>query len=215
MKILQVIDTLNIGGAERVFVDMCNILKENKEAVSVLILLENKGELSKDLNNDIPIINLNRKNKWNIFTMYKCSKILKKYDIIHCHLRHTYKYVAFVNFLFNTKLKIIFQDHSSTKVSQKEAFFIKTFIKPKYYAGVSITNNNWAKTVLGIQESKTFLLENIIQKKVFINQSDKLYDLLLVSNIKPEKNNLFAVKLCKRLNIPLLLVGKNQNNNYY
>ena len=104
MKILQVIDVLNVGGAERVFVDMCNILKENNQNVTALILLNKRGDLTVNLN--IPIIELNRRNKWDVFTMYKCSLILKEYDIIHCHLRQVYKYLSLVKLIFNVKNKL-------------------------------------------------------------------------------------------------------------
>lgn len=213
MKILQVIDKLEIGGAERVFVDMCNILHKNNQDVSALILLENRGELANELR--ISIIELRRKNKWDVHSMYQCSKILKKYDVIHCHLRHVYKYIALVNFIFRCNSKVLFQNHSSTQVQKKELFFIKTLIKPQYYIGVSRMNTDWAERYLKLSKSKFFLLENIITQRKLQTIPEKSFDFILVSNIKPTKNNRFAVELSKMLNKSLLLVGKNQNESYF
>lgn len=213
MRILQVIDILNTGGAERVFVDMCNILNENDQDVSVLFLLDNKGELTGELN--VPFINLNRKNKWNIFTMYECSKIISQYDIVHCHLRQVYKYIALVNLIFKSNSKIIFQDHyGSIETDKKIPFLFGTILKPKYYIGVSTTLTQWASDILKIKRENIRLLQNIIKKRKNI-VTDKKFDFILVSNIKPVKNNLFALELCKSFNTSLLMVGKNQNDKYY
>ena len=62
MKILQVIDTLNVGGAERVFVDICNILNENQVDVSALFILKG-GVLQDKIKSGILIYELNRKSR--------------------------------------------------------------------------------------------------------------------------------------------------------
>lgn len=214
MKILQVIDTLNIGGAERVFVDMCNILHENADAVTAFLLLENKGELASQLK--VPVIQLNRKNKWSLKTMYRCSKILKDAAIIHCHLRHVYSYISFVNFIFRCKSKIVFHDHyGSIDVDKRIPFLLNTVFKPKYYIGVSDSLLQWSFDHLKISENNAFLLPNIIRKKKYNVLIEKDLNLILVSNIKPIKNNLFAVEIAKELRRKLLLVGKIQDEAYF
>lgn len=214
MKILQVIDTLNVGGAERVFVDICTILKENGQDVSALILLEDKGSLAKELK--VPIIDFSRPHKWDIHVMYKCSQILRKYDIVHCHLRHVYRYISLVNLLFKSPSKIIFQDHyGSIGVDTSIPFLFNSILKPTYYIGVSQSLTNWALHKIAVQQKNVFLLQNIIRKEEVASSTLQSTDLLLVSNIKPIKNNAFAVQLAKELKLSLLLVGSNQNEAYY
>ena len=212
-RVLQIIDTLGIGGAERVFVDMCNILKENNQDISALLLLENNGELASELK--VPIVQLNRKSKWSVISMYICSLILKKYDIIHCHSRHIYKYIALVNLVFRTNSKIVFQDHyGSIDIDKSIPFLFDTLFKPKYYIGVSNTLTQWAITALKIKQDNVFLLQNIIKRRSY-NATQMNLDFILVSNIKPIKNNLFAIELCKSLDASLLLIGKSQDNDYF
>lgn len=214
MKILQVIDTLNIGGAERVFVDVCNILKENDQDVSALILLENKGKLAKELN--IPIIDFSRNHKWDIVAMYRCSQILNKYEIVHCHLRHVYRYIALVNLVFRSKAKIVFQDHyGSIGVDTSIPFLFNIILKPSYYIGVSQTLTDWAIEKVQLKQKNVFLLQNIIRKLETTEATTKSSDLLLVSNIKPIKNNAFAIQVAKELRLSLLIIGRNQNDAYY
>jgi glycosyltransferase involved in cell wall biosynthesis len=217
MKILQVIDILNVGGAEKVFVDICNVLKENNEDVSALFLL-NGGDLKKYIKITVLVHELNRKNKWSIKTMYQCSIILKQYDIIHCHVTHVYRYIKLVSLLFPLKKsKIIFHNHNgSINIDKKVPLFFNSILKPDYYIGVSKILIHWAINYLKIQTKNSFLLENIIIKEESHEDYScvKRYDLILVSNIKKNKNQHFAIQLAKLLNSSLHLVGKVQDEDY-
>jgi len=213
IKILQVIDILNVGGAEHIFVDMCNILYENNIDVSVLYIL-NGGVLKSELNPNIVSFELNRKNKWNLSSMYKCAKILGKFDISHCHLKHVYRYIFIVNFLFRVKSKLLIQDHGFANRKNKTALLFHKIIKPKFYIGVSKSLVDWAKSNLKIKSENIFFLPNIILKKDFIFEN-KEFDLILVSNIKPTKNNNFAIELVNKIDKKLVIIGNNHDNDYF
>src|SRR5690606_21099583 len=112
--------------------------------VAALFLL-NGGVLKDTLYADIPIIELQRGNKWDISKMLECSHIIKEYDVIHCHFRHVYRYISLVKKLFLLKTKIILQDHyGSIDVDKKVPFLFNSLLKPKYYIGVSQTLCHWA-----------------------------------------------------------------------
>jgi len=215
MKIIQVIDTLNVGGAEKVFVDMSNILFENQQEISVLLLLEG-GVLKPELNSKIKLYELSRTNKWSIKKMKECSQILQSFDLIHCHFRHVYRYIILVKLLLPFKGKVILQDHyGSIDVDQKVPFLFSSFFKPNYYIGVSKTLTNWAEKKLAVSSKNIFLLENIIIKNTVKQQQITHYDFILVSNVKQIKNNLFAVQLAQKMDKKLLMVGQNQDSIYY
>ena len=79
MKICQVIDTLNVGGAERVCVDMCNMLEEKKVDFHLLVLVS-KGELFNDLNENVDYTILNRNNKFSISKFKETSDVIRQFD---------------------------------------------------------------------------------------------------------------------------------------
>jgi len=213
MKILQIIDQLEIGGAERVFVDMCNILQENNQEVSAMLLLEHKGELVSQLK--VPIVSFNRKSKWNLLSMYACSKILRQYDIIHCHSKHIFRYIKLVCLLMRVDKKLILQDHSSFKIQGRQLVIFKYLFRPDYYVGVSEAINRHAIDKVGIPEKNVFLLENIILK----SSSDIKYsftDFILVSNIKTTKNNMFALEVLNAFpDKSIRIIGRVQEQKYY
>lgn len=213
MKILQIIDRLAIGGAERVFVDMCNILQENNQDVSAMLLLEDRGELLSQLK--IPIVSFSRKSKWNISSMYACSKIVKQYDVIHCHSKHTFRYIKLVCLLMRVDKELILQDHSSFKIKGKQLFLFKYLFKPDYYIGVSEAINQHAIGKVGLSPERVFLLENIIMKSN-LRVECSFTDFVLVSNIKSTKNNLFALEVLKNFSqTSLRVIGHVQESEYF
>lgn len=213
MKILQIIDRLDIGGAERVFVDMCNILQENDQDVSAMLLLEDRGALASQLK--VPLVAFNRKSKWSLLSMYACSKILREYDIIHCHSKHIFRYIKLVCLLMQVDKKLILQDHSSFKIQGRQLFLFKYLFRPDYYIGVSEAINRHAINKVNIPKKNVFLLENIILKS---DSSIQLpfTDFILVSNIKKTKNNLFALKVLSAFpDKSLRIIGRVQEQLYY
>ena len=82
MKVLHVIDKLNVGGAERVFINLSNMLFEKGIDVSTVSLL-GKGELDSQLNCKIENLDFVRRSKFNFYSGYVFSKYLNKFDIVH------------------------------------------------------------------------------------------------------------------------------------
>lgn len=216
MNILQVIDKLDVGGAERVCVDLSNILKENELDISILFLLE-KGNLYKYLNPLIPFFELKRYNKFNPIKFYGCSKILRNYTIIHCHSRHVFRYIKLVTLIFNLKNKIILHDHFGLiEIDHSVPLLLNNILKPNIFIGVSSKLNAWAEVNLKIKKENIFLLENIITKQNLNNSLQIKYDFILVSNIKPSKNQKFAMSLSQIFNDKsFLMVGNIQDKDYF
>ena len=219
MKVLQVIDTLEVGGAERILVTMSNLLHQNNIDVSVLVLVKD-GELSKDLNSEIPFIKLNRTKRFDRNKMKTLAQIMSGFDMVHVHLKHSYRYVAIVAKLFNVNTpKIICHDHSHnvgiSKLSMKvlKDSLFKNLLKPKYYIGVSIDNINWAKRYLNIHNG--YLLENTITKTFVDPPHTEPKGLVMVGNIVPIKNIEFAITLAQKLEEPLTIYGNVKDKSYF
>lgn len=216
LKILQVIDTLNVGGAERVFIDLTNLLYESGVSVSAMFLLKG-GALQKELNRNIQKIEINRKKKFSFRSFLKTAKFIRQFHIIHCHFRHTYRYIKLIQRIFFIKTNIILQDHyGSIKIDKTIPLLLNGSLKPKYYIGVSRELNQWASTALGVPQSNIFLLDNVIRKQqVESIKGEKKSELVLVSNIKPIKNQQFIIDTLKELSVSLTIIGNIQDFEYY
>lgn len=216
LRVLQVIDTLGVGGAEKIFVTICNLLVNSEVSVTGLFLTE-AGVLKNQLNKKINLHELKRKNKWSLKKMNECSKILKQYDIIHCHFRHVFVYIRMVSLIFNVKTPILFHSHSSKKLKKSSIFILKYIFKPRFLICVDQESLNFYKKQLQFNNKNSFLLENIIisHSKSQVQSSAKEFDFVLVGNIKRNKNNIFAIDLAEKLNKSLLIIGNNQDNEYF
>jgi glycosyltransferase involved in cell wall biosynthesis len=214
MKILQVIDTLKIGGAERISVMLSNLLFKNNIEVAILILVED-GDLVGELNPKIPIFRLNRKRRFDIQKMKEFAKIINDFDIIHTHLKHNFRYTRIVSNRFGkNKSKIIFHDHSHTFLANKltvkyyKDLLLKNIIRPHYYIGVSEENCDWGNQYLGVKKEHCYLLENTIEEVQIENKEVFRSGIVMVSNISPIKNIEFALNLLEEVEESLTIYGR-------
>lgn len=217
MKVLHVIDQLNPGGAERVCIDLANIFSGRGHTVGILVLLY-ESKLDSSIELGIKTHYLRRKSKWNILNYFEFARICKRYDIVHIHMRHVYRYVMIAKILCRIKSKFVFQDHFGD--IQKDGsipLFYKSLFKPRFYIGVSKTLTNWAINKLKIKSDHVFLLSNIIRKysslkaEVHTNQRD----LVIVSNIRPTKNIEFAIQISAATNLKLDIIGQLVDKEYH
>lgn len=212
MKVLQVIDILDVGGAERIFVNMCNLQYINGVDTSILVF-GRKGKLETKLLKEIPKVDFKRKRKYNIAEWYTLSKILKRYDIIHVHMRHNFVYIKLITTIFRVHTNVILHDHSSN--FNNVSWALKNLLKPKYFIGVSKQLVQWSKKTLGVKDNNAFFLYNtVVKEEVYESTRDKT-DIVVVGNIKPGKNQLFVINLIPQLNMNVTFIGKVHDLSYF
>ena len=221
MRVLQVIDTLEVGGAERITVMLSNLLFRKNVFVSVMLLVKD-GPLVKELHPNIEIIRLKREKRFDLSKMREFAQILKRFDLIHVHLKHNFRYTKIVARLSGLHhLKIIFHDHSHTvgysKLSLKSIkdTFFKNVLKPAYYIGVSEHNCQWAIAYLKLKKENCYLLENVIEKKEVHTLRSEENGIIIVANITPIKNLEFALELVKKIDERVTIYGRIIENAYY
>jgi glycosyltransferase involved in cell wall biosynthesis len=221
-KILHIIDSLDIGGAERIASDLGNLFAEKGHHVSVLLIHGKKAGAFR-LNQNIEVLELNRKFKFNPFKMFWLYKEARKHDILHIHGRHNLRYVGLINFFLPLKAKIVLHDHSSE--TGNLSLSLRFFLSKYSYIGVSEEVSNWLQTSLNIKPKKVFILKNTTTRKEFqtrANPDNSYYRLIIVSNFRAVKNISFAVELLYLLNsyaknklFKLDIVGNISEADYY
>lgn len=216
MRVLHVIDQLNAGGAERVCIDLANILSEHGLSVGILILLD-ELKLDPMINSNVQVYYLQRGSKFNVRKYFEAAAICKQYDIIHIHMRHVYRYMVIVNFLTRNRAAIILHDHfGDIRTSKKVPFLFKSFFKPLFYIGVSSELTNWAIHNLKMDKQRVFLLSNIVRESKKTSLSDSVTgDVVIVSNIRRTKNIGFAIRLAALLKLKLDVIGQLSDPDYY
>lgn len=215
MKVLHVIDSLNAGGAERVCVDLVNLLVKEGEDVTLLLFNE-EGPLAENLHPSVTLLKLNRGFKFNPLKLIKLSVIMKSFEVVHVHMRHNFRYVALTN-MVQRKRKIILHDHSPLVDGDNKSvpFGLDSFAKPPFYIGVSEALTLWAEEHLMMPHEKIFLLENTITRKPFTGPENGAKGLVHVSNIKPGKNHEFVLEVIKGTSRHVTFYGGVQDNSFW
>lgn len=116
IDVLQVITALDVGGAERVVLELANGLRVDSNVGVAYLLNQTKlKEQYQDLN--IPYFWLGVK-RGNILSFIKAihslNKTIKQYDIkiLHAHMFHSLLISLVVKNIFNKNIKIVFTSHN-------------------------------------------------------------------------------------------------------
>ena len=219
-KIVQLIDTLEAGGAERVLVTLSNILFLKGHAVTVITTLQ-KGSLAEQLNKGIEIKELNRRSKWNLSDMHRLIQWCKPFDIIHVHSTHNLRYVFAAAKIFHLNKPIFFHHHYGSIETDKRVEWNQKFIFPStILIAVSRKIYDWAIHDLKMESQKVFLLPNIVEKQILLQRKKRtsLTQLVLIANFRVQKNIEFAIELMNvlktKMNVHLTIIGQRADEKY-
>jgi glycosyltransferase involved in cell wall biosynthesis len=193
IRILQVVNSLEIGGAEKVAVNLANYL-EKKDYMSYVCTLCGLGPFSEYLKkNSIPIIQLKKKPIFMpglIFLRLFIFLLHNKIDIITTHntgpLLQTYWVTRFFK-----KIKILHVDHARCYPRESKQYPSYRYLSEKVYKIIAVSNE--LKTNLikyeKISPQKIRVVQNGIDEKDFLSNIDSnlkkiTLGLLLDSNVK-------------------------------
>lgn len=127
MKILQIINSLSVGGAEKLLVDLVEVLNDDTNLhVDVLLLSDkNDSELLRRMEQTgAKVYILNSKNIYNPLLVFKIKGFMNRYDIIHAHLFPAQYWLAISKMINKSKAKIITTEHN-TNNRRRSKFYLK------------------------------------------------------------------------------------------
>lgn len=135
MKILHIINSLGCGGAESLLSDLCYIQKEQGFDISIATL-KDENSIFKEKVKQLGVEYIGLSSSLSIYNpifIFKISKLIKQYDLIHVHLFPAQYWVAIAKFITRTKTPIITTEHSTS--NRRRDFKIFKYID-KYVYGL-------------------------------------------------------------------------------
>jgi len=227
MRILQVIDCLGIGGAEKLLVEIVPLLIERGVIVDVLLLNGTKTTFYTELES-LGVTNIFSlgNSYYNPKYIFMIMPYLKKYDLVHVHLFPAQYLVVLAKILSFSKVKLLFTEHSTgnKRLNNPKLRFIENFIYKYYSKIICITPQvkNILIDKLGIDASKLLVIENgvnnnKIEKAIKYDKSNFGYSdedvlLIMVAAFRHEKDQDTVIKSLQKLpqNYKLILVGEGE-----
>ena len=145
MKVLHIINNLNIGGAEKLLVETLPLYESFGMQVDVFLLTKVDSpfvsSIEENFNGNIYYSGL--KSMYNPCQILKIKDFIEQgdYDVVHAHLFPTLYWVSLVKTFFCIKIPIIFTEHSTHNKRLDKFIFraIDRCIYRKYQKILSIT----------------------------------------------------------------------------
>lgn len=225
LKVIQLIDTLNVGGAEVLAVNIYNLLSEDNNFESFFCSTREEGELKKRIKNKNSYLFLNKKHALDFKAIFRLKKYIKyhKIDIIHAHT-NSYFTAVLLKIIY-LKIVIVWHNHTGNFINLKGkrllviklcSLFINTIIN------VNLDLNAWTKSKLYTKRyiylknfpyfsnnEKTTKLRSVGTKKIVI-----------IAGLRKVKNHLNLLEAYKNiyyegLDWTLHIVGEVSDKEYF
>lgn len=234
MKILQVINSLATGGAEKLLLEALPLHKEKGIIMDILVLNGKEHPFLKELKKleCCNVISLGNKSVYNPLQIFKIIPFLKKYDIVHVHLFPAQYWVVLAKIISFSKTKLLFTEHSTSNRRIKNNWLkpIDRFFYKKYSKIICITDEvlNVLYQHTSLPEQKFKVIKNGVaiekfkeavphSKNEFFTEKEVNIKLLIqISSFQEPKDQatLIASLTFLPTNVKLLLVGQGVLKEY-
>lgn len=159
MKILHVINSMDMGGAQSLLVELLPAQKRIGHDVSVLQLVDSSDRtlIKKLIEKDIKVMSLSKgRSVRNVINIFALLSYFREYDIIHAHLFPANYWVACAKLLSRNRTPIVTTEHSTDNKRRKIRMFryIDAFFYKRYQlviACADIAMNSFVERYKGIQ----------------------------------------------------------------
>jgi glycosyltransferase involved in cell wall biosynthesis len=206
MRIIQIIDSLDIGGAEKMAINYANSLAKSTE-FSGIVATRKEGELKKNINEEVSYLFLNKNKTLDIKAVLHLKKYCKK-NKVNCIQAHSSSFfIAFMVKLLLPKIKIIWHIHSVifSNSSRNKKYLIQLF--SLFFKGIITVNSEleeWAKNKLyckNVIYLQNFIIENENYLKETILKGNNGNRVLYLANLRDPKNHLMLVEVVNAIHI--------------
>ncbi len=227
IPVMHIIDTLNIGGAERMAINLVNGLA-NSPYEPHLCVTRQLGLAKNEINPDVSLIHLERKSRFDIVSFKKCLAYIRKNDIKIIHAHSTSIFFSLPLTIFSPAPSIIWHIHGTNvnKIPLLKKFFYRLASQnANGIICVSMELASWIK-FLKSKKSLVWYLPNFISNPDINSNSDAVEipndgftQVVCVSNLRNPKDhttllNAWKIVLKKCPKSRLILIGGVSEKKY-
>lgn len=224
MRILQIIDSLEAGGAERMAVSYANALAEQID-FSGLVVSRKEGPLLNQVNKKVSYVFLEKKSAFDLRALFRLRRFVKANKVTWVQAHSTSFFLAFLLKLSCPNIRLIWHDHygDSEFLSKRPLFFLKIAIP--FFEGIIAVNQKlklWSEQSLNFKN--TIYLPNfpVLEKEGSQRTILKGMDgkrIVSLANLRIQKDHFLLLEVAKKLKIShpewtFHLVGKDFGDDY-
>jgi glycosyltransferase involved in cell wall biosynthesis len=224
IRILQIIDSLEAGGAERMAVNYANALIKYTE-FSGLVSSRKGGPLLEQLDDEVNYLHLNKKNAFDVAAVFRLRDFVKNNNVTIVQAHSSSFFIAFLLKLIRPSVKLIWHDHyGDSEFLNKRTSTILKMTMP-FFDGIIAVNQNLKKwSIEKLYFNNVIYLANFatIEKEVFpptILEGKAGKRIVMLANLREQKNHFLVLEVAKKIkkkypDWSFHLVGKDFNDVY-
>ncbi|WP_298147969.1 glycosyltransferase [Flavobacterium sp.] len=201
MRILQIIDSLDIGGAEKMAVLYANELAQLIDK-SVLVSTRKEGGLKKSIAPNVSYHFLNRQGVFDFNALKRLVQICKKEQVTHIHAHGTSIFFGSLAKMFLPKVQLIFHDHFGSLQKRQVWKYRLTTFKANFCIAVNEDIASWNQKNLKLL---SFYLPNfsIVTNSVRSDEQESNFSfkILALANFRKEKGHEFLFQIAQELKL--------------
>ena len=224
MRIAQIIDSLDVGGAEQIAVNYANALSK-KISFSGLVVTRREGGLKSRIGEGVEYLFLNKKKTIDWKAVFKLKEYCKKNKIQFLQPHSSSYFLAFLVKLIYPKIQIIWHDHNGLSEFLGSQKWIPLKVASFFFKGIIVVNyqlKNWAIKELNCKH--VIYLPNFTHQQnetafetVLKGKEEKR--ILCLANLRDQKNHFLLVRVADKLkkshpDWSFHLVGKDFEDDY-
>jgi glycosyltransferase involved in cell wall biosynthesis len=205
--VMQITDSLAIGGLERVAVNLANSLSP-AQFHSHLCVTRNGGPLENLVGINVTRFNLDRTGRYDLGAIWRLRKYIREHKIQILHAHGTSLFIASLVSRFQPKPAVIWHDHFGRCGTEQRS--VRRYKAAAKKAGGVISVNqtlaDWARNELEISNERVWYIPNFVSEPKSVASVPDLPGkkgsrIICVANLRPQKDhlNLFhAMKMVVR-----------------
>jgi len=223
MRVLQLIDSLDTGGAERVAVNLANGLSQRING-SFLCATRKEGLLKESLSRDVKYLFLNKQQTIDTRAIKVLNKFIKSNNINIIHAHSSSFFLATIIKMFNNKVSIIWHDHYGDSEFLKNRKYRVLSICSKNFSHIVSVNKHlesWAKKKLKTKEVTYLPNYTTFSKNLSVTKLEGLEGkrVVCLANLRPQKDHFTLISAFKNVvtlypDWTLHCIGKDFNDKY-
>lgn len=224
MRIAQIIDSLDTGGAERMAVNYANALSSQLD-FSGLVTTRKEGSLKTAIRGEVAYLYLRKSSKLDPNSVWRLRSYCKENKVTHLHAHGSSYFTSALLKVVYPRIKLIWHVHNGSIASlpRRELRLLK--VASCLFSGIITVNNTlkeWAKAVLHCRH--VVYLPNFIDEPAPKGTQAVMHGLagkrvVIVANLRHPKNHELLLEAAKQLHSRLNgwtfhVVGKDYADQY-
>ncbi len=219
MKVLQLIDSLHPGGAERMAVTIANALVSEKVG-SYLCATREEGLLKQNLKIGVGYFYLKKKSALDIVALLRLRRKIRQHQITIVHAHTTSYFFATLLKISCPSLKLIWHEHQGDRIATTRRENLVLYFCSFFFTSIIVVNQvlqRWCEK--NLLSEKVIYLPNFVLTENLYSRLNTEKNIVCVANLRSPKNHnlllkAFAIVHSTHPDWKLHLLGRDFEDSY-